>query len=253
MPIVHEFFAEVDNPQTLFQECSESNIHEVDVERKKFRLNGLKRGTRRRKGESVASYRSRRVFSDMVSYGLRYVNEFHGLLDDDMIASFVGLHTEQINAEIGRDVTREVQRHECRRAVAEARRLWNPETARKIRSTASKAGSVTKWTLEDFLETRDMTVTQALRHLRESKGIRSRTTIYQMRKHYEGFGPRDGRGHMIDNNWPATMRQRSYGMSLEDQLGEPESDWSHMTVTEASQRIEELLTMREFAQIVNGL
>lgn len=58
---------------------------------------------------------------------------------------------------------------------------------------------------------------------------------------------------MSANNWPATAKQRAYGMALEDQLDEPESVWNAMTVTEASHRIDELVTLKSFRQIVEPL
>ncbi|KQV04045.1 hypothetical protein ASC55_03525 [Microbacterium sp. Root322] len=58
---------------------------------------------------------------------------------------------------------------------------------------------------------------------------------------------------MSDNRWPATARQRAYGIALEDQLDEPESMWNAMTVTEASHRIDELVTLKTFRQIVEPL
>lgn len=128
----------------------------------------------------------------MVSQALRYLNLYEDMFDDDFLASLVGLHTEQMNAEVGRRVSREHQRYEAAKAVQEARKVWDPETARRIKATASKAGSVTKWTLEDYLETRDMTVTQALRYLTAKKGIKSRTTVYEMRKHYDGLNVETG-------------------------------------------------------------
>lgn len=192
MPIVQEFFAEVDDPQVLSEECSESNTTIGSVEKKSFRLNGLKRGTRKRKEESERQYRARRVFSDMVSIALRYLNQFDGLLEDDVIALFVASHTEELNAEMGRTVTREHQRYESAKAVREARKMWSAETAQRIKATASKAGSVTKWTLEDYLETREMTPTEALRYLKAKKGIKSRTTVYEMRKHFSGLNIETG-------------------------------------------------------------
>ncbi|AZH78179.1 hypothetical protein CSX12_06725 [Microbacterium sp. Y-01] len=58
---------------------------------------------------------------------------------------------------------------------------------------------------------------------------------------------------MTHNNWPATAKQRAYGLALEDQLDEPESSWHSMTVSEASLRIDELVTLKQFRQIVNAL
>lgn len=58
---------------------------------------------------------------------------------------------------------------------------------------------------------------------------------------------------MTENTWPATAKQRAYGMALEDQLDEPESLWNAMTVTEASRRIDELVTLKQFRQIVEPL
>lgn len=58
---------------------------------------------------------------------------------------------------------------------------------------------------------------------------------------------------MTENTWPATAKQRAYGMALEDQLSEQESSWHTMTVTEASHRIDELVTLKSFRQIVNAL
>lgn len=58
---------------------------------------------------------------------------------------------------------------------------------------------------------------------------------------------------MTQNNWPATAKQRAYGMALEQLLDEPESLWNSMTVTEASRRIDELVTLKQFRQIVNAL
>lgn len=58
---------------------------------------------------------------------------------------------------------------------------------------------------------------------------------------------------MTSNNWPATAKQRAYGMALEAQLDEPESPWHSMTVTEASRRIDELVTLKSFRQIVDTL
>lgn len=55
---------------------------------------------------------------------------------------------------------------------------------------------------------------------------------------------------MTENNWPATAKQRAFGMALEAQLGEPESLWNSMTVSEASRRIDELVTLNQFRQIV---
>lgn len=133
MTIVPHFFAEIDDPQVLSEKCPETNTTIGSVERKTFRLNGLKRGTRKRKEETDQQYRARRVFSDMVSQALRYINQFDGLFEDDMIASLVGLHTEEMNAEAGRRVTREHQRYEARKAVAEARKMWSREKAQKIK------------------------------------------------------------------------------------------------------------------------
>ena len=192
MTIVPHFFAEIDDPQVLSEKCPETNTTIGSVERKTFRLNGLKRGTRKRKEETDQQYRARRVFSDMVSQALRYINQFDGLFEDDMIASLVGLHTEEMNAEAGRRVTREHQRYEARKAVAEARKMWSREKAQKIKATASRAGSVTKWTLEDYLETRDMKPSEALRYLRAKKGIKSRTTIDAMRKHFSDLNVETG-------------------------------------------------------------
>lgn len=128
----------------------------------------------------------------MISQALRYINQFNDLLDDDLVALFVGLHTEQMNADVGRKVAREHQRYEARKAVREARKMWDPETARKIKATASRAGSVTKWTIEDYQETRDMKPSDALRYLRAKKGIKSRTTIDAMRKHFSGLNVESG-------------------------------------------------------------
>ncbi|MCK2035688.1 DUF3072 domain-containing protein [Microbacterium sp. SSW1-49] len=58
---------------------------------------------------------------------------------------------------------------------------------------------------------------------------------------------------MTSNNWPATAKHRAYGTALEDQLDEPESSWHSMTVTEASRRIDELVTLKQLRQIVNAL
>ncbi|WP_157559403.1 hypothetical protein [Microbacterium sp. Root322] len=191
-PIVQDIFAEVDAPQLPSAKCPESNRNHVSVVKSAFRVNGLKRGTRKREGESDRQYRSRLVFSEMVSQALRYINQFDGLFEDDMIASLVGLHTDEMNAEVGRRVSRDHQRYEARKAVAEARKMWSREKAQKIKATASKAGSVTKWTLEDFLETRDMKPSEALRYLRAKKGIKSRTTIDAMRKHFSGLNVETG-------------------------------------------------------------
>jgi hypothetical protein len=57
----------------------------------------------------------------------------------------------------------------------------------------------------------------------------------------------------MTRDWPATMKQRAYGMALEDQLGLPESDWSNLTVTEASARIDELVIAKKFMAIVSTL
>ena len=58
---------------------------------------------------------------------------------------------------------------------------------------------------------------------------------------------------MTENTWPATARQRAYGMALEAQLDEPESSWHSMTVSEASRRIDELVTLKQFRTIVEPL
>jgi hypothetical protein len=192
MRAAQAFFEEEMTLLALSEKCSESNTTIGSVEKRVFRLNGLKRGTRRRKGESEQQYRGRRVFSDMVSHALRYINQFDGLLEDDVLALFVGRHTDALNAEAGRRVSREHQMYEARKAVREARKMWSREKAQKIKATASKAGSVTKWTHEDFLETRDMTVTQAVRYLTAKKGIRSRTTVYAMREFFSTVNPETG-------------------------------------------------------------
>lgn len=58
---------------------------------------------------------------------------------------------------------------------------------------------------------------------------------------------------MSSHTWPATWKQRNYGRALEEQLGEPESAWHEMTVVDASRRIRELVTLRDFRRIVSTL
>ena len=191
-PIVHQFFAEVDDPLVLSEKCPESNMNHVYVVKNAFRVNGLKRGTRKRKEETDRQYRARRAFSDMISAGLRFLGQNDGEVDEFVLSIVISIEAERINSELGRAVSRKRHWRECEKAAREARRMWHPETARKIKATASKAGSVTKWTLEDYLETREMKPSQALRYLREKKGIKSRTTVLAMRKYYGGLNTATG-------------------------------------------------------------
>ncbi|MDT0142784.1 hypothetical protein [Microbacterium sp. PRC9] len=50
----------------------------------------------------------------------------------------------------------------------------------------------------------------------------------------------------MSNTWPCTQKQRSYGLSLENQLGLDESEWHKMTVSEASSRISMLVALKEY-------
>jgi hypothetical protein len=50
---------------------------------------------------------------------------------------------------------------------------------------------------------------------------------------------------MSDRSWPATQKQRNYGIALEDQLGFPRSKWREMTVDEAKDRIGMLVELRD--------
>lgn len=185
MTIVYDFFADVDNPTALKNECKESNNYHVIAEKKSFRLAGLKRGTKRRKNETPERYRARRVFSDMVSEALRWANTFNG--DPTIIDLLVKHKAESLNEKMGRPISSQRMWYEAKKATREAMKMWDPEKATRIRESASKAGSVTKWSLEDHLATQGMTPTDASRHL----GL-SRPTVYAMRKHFQNVNPATG-------------------------------------------------------------
>lgn len=48
----------------------------------------------------------------------------------------------------------------------------------------------------------------------------------------------------MSNHWPATAKQRGYGISLEEALGIDHASWTHLSVDEARERIGMLIALR---------
>lgn len=128
----------------------------------------------------------------------------------------------------------------CRRAARWALENFNRATYIRIQENARRAGSATIYGKEHFLETKDMNVSEASRHL----GC-DRKTVRALRKRFAHLEEEvivdEQTGEVLEM---ATAKQKAYGIHLEESQNLTLSDWDHMTVKMASDRIDALLKLK---------
>lgn len=221
MTILHDFFAEVDDPQLLSSDvkqlrngkCKATYSHPVRVpsdkqskpRKKNFRLHTNSVVPTREHGEKNRAYMSRVLYTLLIQEGLKWMNqqvhvdkkmptwdELSQHLDEWAMDRKYEEHTDVIrfstDYEIatGNDDRKGVLswsqlEHIVSGAVDYVEDAWDETWYPRMIARARKGGRAgRKWDLAEYMDTYDMTPTEAAKHL----GV-SRPTVYKMRKHFE--------------------------------------------------------------------
>ena len=163
-----------------------------------YTLPWLAKPLRREGRETHQQLAYRRFFSLLVKHGLRYMGQNDGKVSEEELhealweyfseavdkSQLREVHVEDYD--YSESLARKARGHgvapadvAIRAAVAYVLHDFDLEAYKKMQARGAEAGRKTKHSVEQFLETRHMTVTEAARYLGWSRG-----TVYAMRSYY---------------------------------------------------------------------
>nr|WP_154922007.1 helix-turn-helix domain-containing protein [Microbacterium testaceum] len=177
------------------EECKETTSSLKRYKKKSYTLPGMAKPLKREARESQQAFAYRKFFSYLISHGLHLMGqEKVSTLQElnEALTAYIPKAVEKSNLKVvdgyeiatGRDskksgYTRVNLVRSAERASRKAFDDFDAETYKGMQERGAAAGRKTKHSVDQFLETRHMTVTEAARYL----GF-SRPTVYAMRSYY---------------------------------------------------------------------